>query len=89
MNVRLHIERLVLDGFAMTPAERSHLVGAAEQELTRLLEQRGLPAEAARAPATPALDGGTIARPAGQLDPRAFGRELARAVYGSLGKGGT
>src|SRR4051812_2982448 len=36
MNVRLHIERLVLDGFAMTPAERTHFVDAAQAELGRL-----------------------------------------------------
>jgi hypothetical protein len=37
MSVLVHIERLLLDGFEMTPAERAHLQNAVEQELARLL----------------------------------------------------
>jgi len=37
MSVHVHIERLLLDGFDLTPAERAHLQKAVEQELVRLL----------------------------------------------------
>jgi hypothetical protein len=82
MDVRLHIERLVLDGASIGHADRARLVSAVEAELGRLLATRGLPDAAAAGWATPAVDGGSIAPPA---NARTFGRDVARAVYRGLG----
>lgn len=85
MNVRLHIERLVLDGFAMTPSERTHFVNAAQAELGRLLTLQGVSTEVAAGFATPAVSGGTIRPAAAPFDPVSFGNEVARAVYRGMG----
>jgi len=42
MTVHVHVERLLLDGFELTPAERAHLQNAVEQELARLLAAQNL-----------------------------------------------
>jgi hypothetical protein len=41
MTVHVHVERLLLDGFEITPAERAKLQNAVEQELARLLARPG------------------------------------------------
>jgi hypothetical protein len=82
MNVRLHIERLVLDGVPMPHRDRSRLLSAVESELARLFATRGVPHAAATGWATPAIDGGSIA-PAAHA--ATFGRDVARAVYRGLG----
>ncbi len=82
MNVRLHIERLVLDGMTVSHTDRAQLVAAVESELSRLLETGGMPAVAASGFALPAVDGGSIGPTA---NPTAFGCEIARSVYRGLG----
>jgi hypothetical protein len=80
--IRLHIERLVVDGLPLTPAQAARLQAALERELARLLVHGGDPgarhAEAARAVA---------AAPAVTWDasrPHQLGRALARNVFASL-----
>jgi len=82
MNVRLHIERLVLDGVPVAQADRARLLSVVESELGRLLATRGLPDAAAAGWATPAVDGGSIAPTPNATK---FGRDVARAVYRGLG----
>lgn len=41
MTVHVHVERLLLDGFEITPVERAQLRNAVEQELARLLTRPG------------------------------------------------
>lgn len=85
MNVDVRIERLVLDGVALPPAQRPALRAAVEAELARLLAAGGL---------SPALRaGGTVPRaPGGAIElvrdahPAQLGRQIARAVYGGLGR---
>jgi hypothetical protein len=85
MNVRLHIERLVVEGVPLGPGGGARLQAAVEQELTRLLTRDGL---------NPALtNAGAILRlpaPSIQLDggnkPAELGRRIARAVHGGIGK---
>ena len=84
MNVKLHIERLVLDGVAAS-GQPQLLQAAVQAELTRLLTEGGI---------APALAGGTalprIALPgiaAGPGDsPAALGTRIAGAVYGGIGR---
>ena len=85
MNVLLHIERLVLDGFAVTPAQRRSFVNAAQAELGRLLASQGVPREMSAGYATPAVDGGQVQCAPVGFEPARFGTEVARAVYRGLG----
>jgi hypothetical protein len=85
INVRLHIERLVLDGFTMTPAQRAQLVNAAQEELGWLLANKGMSESMAGGFSTPVIDGGVIQQSAASFEPVSFGRDLARTLYGSLG----
>jgi hypothetical protein len=78
MNVALHIEELVLHGFA--PGDRHAIAEGLQGELTRLLTERGLPrALAAGASwetlATPPVAVGTGSRP------EVIGAQVARSVY--------
>lgn len=85
MSVRLHIERLVFDGFTLTPAERARLLEVVQAELGSLLTHQGVPDNMAGGFATPVIRGGAVQQPAGAFEPVTFGRNLAHALYGSLG----
>jgi hypothetical protein len=85
MNVRVHIERLVLDGVTLAPAQGPLLAAAVEGELTRLLGEGGI------APCL--LPGGAMthiragaADLAGVTEPAPLGERIARAVYGGIGR---
>ena len=85
MNVRLHIERLLLDGVDIEPGQRELLQAAVEAELVNLITLGGV--------ANGITTGGTIPRVAGhsiQLQsehgPAELGRNIAGAVYGGIGK---
>jgi hypothetical protein len=85
MNVKLHIERLVVEGIEIEPGQRGLLQAAVETELVNLITLGGVAHEIAT--------GGTIPRVAGhsiQLQsehgPAEVGRNIAGAVYGGIGK---
>jgi hypothetical protein len=84
MNVRLHIDRLVLDGVAVRAGDRARLQAAVEAELTRLVQGGGIAPELARGGGLPSL-----AAPQITVAPRAtaaqLGTSIAGAVYGSIG----
>jgi hypothetical protein len=81
MGIDLHIEELVLDGFAAR--DRHRIAAAMESELTRLLSAVGkqnslaIPVEIAK------LNGGAIRMNAG-TKPHEAGTQIARAVFRSL-----
>jgi hypothetical protein len=85
MNIKLHIERLILDGISPSLGERPLLQTAIEAELTRLLANGGL---------SDALQsGGALynVRTAGiqlarDMSPTQLGEQIAGAVYGGIGK---
>jgi hypothetical protein len=82
MNVELHIEELVLHGF--DPRDRHGIADAVQQELARLVAERGL--SAIRAPGDVArLDGGTIELDAARGS--VAGAPIARAVHSTLTSG--
>jgi hypothetical protein len=85
MNVRLDIDRLVLEGLELSAHDRVHLRAAAETELTRLLSDRGLSPDLSRGIAVPSLRGADIAvaRDASAAD---IGVAIARSVAGGVGK---
>lgn len=79
--IDLHIEHLVLHGFAQ--GDRHRIGAAVKQELVRLMTGRGLPESLARGGAIPQLDGGAVTiTPSAR--PEANGAEIARAVYGGM-----
>lgn len=79
--IELHVEELVLEGFA--PAERHAVADAFERELSRLLTEHGLPDSHAQGAEASSLDAGSV-RLAPGTRPAAAGAQIARAVYGGL-----
>jgi len=84
MNIELHIERLVLDGFTMDPRNRAEVQTAVEEELTRLLMTRGLSAELLSAGSVRSIGAGEI-NTTNQTSPTQLGNHVAQAVHNRLG----
>lgn len=85
MSVRIHIERLVLDGLPLTAADGPALRAAVTAELARLAAAGGLSPALLAAGRVRGVAGGplrvTRGGPAGEL-----GAGIARAVYGGIGR---
>lgn len=79
-DLELHIEQLVLRGFA--PGDRASIGEAVQQELARLLTQQGLPGLAHGA-SIGRIDGGSFQVAPSARGP-AVGVQLARAVVRQL-----
>ena len=86
MRVRLHIERLVLEGLEIPAGARDGLRRALQAELTRLIAAGGLAPWSAGGAALPALPAPAIGA-AGP--PRRLGTAIAGAVYAGLAPGPT
>ncbi len=81
MSLHVHIEELVLHGFA--PAERARIAEAVQSELVRLFMDRGVPPALARGGSVDRLDAGSFpADPAGRG--RVTGARIAGALHGGL-----
>lgn len=81
--VSLHIERLTLDGFDLSPAQSAQMQHALERELARLsADTRGAvwQGEAVAAMVAPPL------RLTGTPRPAQLGREVARSLFAAFGK---
>jgi hypothetical protein len=85
MNINLHIERLVLDGVALSRGQESLLRAAVEAELTRLLSTHGVAQGLMSGGALPRLRAGEI-QLSGESSAPQLGQQIARAVYGGLGR---
>lgn len=82
-SVDLHIEELVLNGFP--PAHRYAIGDAVERELTRLFTEHGAPVAITDDLEIAHLNGGVInVKPGSNAE--TTGIQLARAIYGGLGK---
>ena len=84
MNINLHIERLVLDGIQIAPEQRPVLQAAVENELSRLLTQRGLSPSLAQGVAVPRLSARDM-QMASASSPAELGQRIAQSVYGGIG----
>lgn len=80
-SIELHIEELVLHGFA--PVQRYAIGDAVEREFARLFKEQGSPVVATENIEIAEVDGGAIHLRPGASD-EATGRQLARAIYGRL-----
>lgn len=85
MNVNLNIERLVLEGFQLRPGEHLLVRAAVERELSRLFTERGVSPQLLSGGAMPRLDAGDMRLNGGET-PRQVGTQIARTLYGGLGK---
>lgn len=84
MTIRLHIERLVLDGLALSSRDVAQLGAALEAELLRLILDRGL---------APGLAGAALAslavpaiHPVAGQGADALGRQIAQSLYRGVGQ---
>lgn len=82
-NIELHIEELVLRGFA--PGDRYRITGAVERQLAHLLATGGVGPALAQGGAVDRLDGGTFDVAPGS-SAETVGGQVAQAVYGGLKK---
>ena len=80
-NIELHIEELVLSGFAH--GDRYRIAEGVEQELSRLLADRGVPQSLAEGGEIASVDGGAFEVAPGSRA-EVVGAEVAKAVYGGL-----
>jgi hypothetical protein len=76
--IEVHIEELVLHGFA--PGDRYAIGDAVQAELTRLFAERGLPQTLSEAEEYGRLDGGTIVLAPGSTA-AATGGQIGHAVF--------
>ena len=82
-NIELHIEELVLHGFA--PKDRRAISAAIQHELTRLFAEQGIHPSLARGYHAAKLDGGAFNIKSG-AKPESMGTQVAQSLYGGLGK---
>lgn len=82
-DIELHIEELVLEGFA--PGDRHAIGEAVRAELTRLLAEQRAPQFLQHGGETARLDGGKFDLKAGARS-EAVGVQVARTVYEGFGK---
>ena len=83
MSVRVHIERLVLDGLPLEAADGPAVHAAVEAELTRLLAQEGVGPGFQSGGALASLRGADF-QLSSASDSGALGREIGGAVHRSL-----
>jgi hypothetical protein len=84
MNVNLHIERLVLDGFALDGRDAALVQAAVRAELTRLFVQNEAGTSLASA-AVPRLQAAPMRMSGAETPPR-LGSAIAQSVYGAVAK---
>jgi hypothetical protein len=82
-SIELHIDELVLHGFA--PGERYAISDAVERELARLLGAQSVPVWLRSENATDEMPGATF-NTAQNTSPPAIGRQIAQAVYQGFGQ---
>ncbi|MET0357338.1 MAG: hypothetical protein ABW044_11195 [Cellvibrio sp.] len=87
MNINLHIERLVLDGLAITPNQRQLLQASVEAELTRLLSEGGLHSQLNEGLSVPRLNAPQINIHSGMSSAN-LGQQIAASVYQNIGQQG-
>lgn len=85
MNVKLHIERLVLEGFPLSGSQGVGVKAAVEAELGRLMKANGISRELQQGQVFPLVRAGAF-QPARNSTPRALGTQIAQSVYGGIGR---
>jgi|SRR5579864_1927624 len=83
-DIELHIEELVLHGFAH--GDRYAIGAAVERELVRLFTEQGMPAALANGGEIGRLNAGSFAVTRGSK-PEVIGSQVAQSVYGGMNGG--
>jgi hypothetical protein len=84
MNVRLNIDRLVIDGIDVSAADRPRLQRAVESELARLIARDGIHRELASGIAVPSISVPAIGVGATPT-PQHLGNAIASSVHDGIG----
>jgi hypothetical protein len=85
LRISIQIERLVVDGIDLQRSQRPWLQAAFEQELMRLLVQKGLHQDLASGVAVPRLNAPAIeVHP--KTKPQVLGQQIAQAVHRGIGQ---
>jgi hypothetical protein len=84
MNIKLRIDRLILDGLPVSAEDGPGVRGAVELELTRLLTSGGVH-ESLQAGAMPQVRAEGLQYSA-HSTPQQLGKQIARSLYGGIGK---
>ena len=82
-SIELHIEELVLHGFA--PSDRYRIAHAVERELARLFADQGLPPSLAQEAEVTQSDAGAFKIASGATA-EAVGAQVAHQVYGGFSR---
>jgi hypothetical protein len=86
MSINVHIERLILDGLPVERHQARLVQSAVEAELAQLLAAEGLASGfKSGGHATPRIEAPGI-QLASDSSPGQIGQQIARAVYGGIGK---
>ena len=85
MKIQVDIERLVLDGLDLPAGQRPVLQASVEAELARLLTTGGLHPVLLSGGFTPSLRVNGM-QWSGDSNPAGLGRQIARSVYGGIGR---
>lgn len=84
MNIRIHIDRLILDGLPVTHSQGPLVQAAVEAELTRLFAENGLVSHLQTGIAVPSVRADAIQLTAGN-GPTQLGTQIAQSVYSGIG----
>jgi hypothetical protein len=84
MNVKVHIERLVLEGLPVGPQDGARVRAAVTAELEHLIGTQGVSTHLRSGGAVPELRAASM-HLGERTTPRRLGRQIARAIYGGLG----
>ena len=76
MNIDIDIERMILEGVAISPSQGRKLQAAVEAELTRLLATEGIPENWQKGGVVPHVTGGAIQVKPG-TNPTQMGQQIA------------
>lgn len=80
MNINIDIERMILEGVAISPSQGRKLQAAVEAELTRLLATEGIPENWESSGVVPHVPGGAIQVKPG-TNPTKMGQQIAQVIY--------
>jgi hypothetical protein len=83
MNIRINIERLILDGLPITHSQGPLVQAAVEAELTRLLTENGLAGSLQEGGAVPSVRANVIQLTSGST-PSQIGTQIAQSVYSGI-----
>ncbi|MEH2372451.1 hypothetical protein [Nostoc sp.] len=80
MNINIDIEKLILEGVAISPRQGRLLQGLVEAELARLLSVEGLPDNWQAGEIVPHVPSGAIELELGN-NPTQMGQQIAQGIY--------